>query len=162
MVGPKSCCSITSRAVQVVFSVVFVLAFLAVGLSAVSRAQTKPEKQSKAAKSAETTQAPAASASDDSDAKSPDSKDSKEEKPFKGMKYRLIGPFRGGRSLTAAGIPGDPNTYYFGATGGGVWKSTDGAMTWSSVFDKEGSGSIGSLAVANSNPNVVYVGTGRS
>ena len=52
------------------------------------------------------------------------------------MKYRLIGPFRGGRSLTAAGIPGDPTTYYFGATGGGVWKSTDGAMTWSSVFDK--------------------------
>ncbi len=162
MVGPKSCCSITSRAVQVVFSVVFVLAFLAVGLSAVSRAQTKPEKQSKAAKSAETTQAPAASASDDNDAKSSDSKDSKEEKPFKGMKYRLIGPFRGGRSLTAAGIPGDPNTYYFGATGGGVWKSTDGAMTWSSVFDKEGSGSIGSLAVANSNPNVVYVGTGEA
>ena len=50
------------------------------------------------------------------------------------MKYRLIGPFRGGRSLTAAGIPGDPTTYYFGATGGGVWKSTDGAMTWSSGF----------------------------
>jgi len=46
----------------------------------------------------------------------------------------MIGPFRGGRSLTAAGIPGDPTTYYFGATGGGVWKSTDGAMTWSPVF----------------------------
>src|ERR1700691_2435718 len=90
-------------------------------------------------------------------------KDEKAEDPlFKGMKYRLIGPFRGGRSLTAAGIPGDPTTYYFGATGGGVWKSTDGAMTWSSVFDKEGTGSIGSLAVANSDRNTIYVGTGEA
>src|SRR5260370_634160 len=85
-----------------------------------------------------------------------------EDKLFKGMKYRLIGPFRGGRSLTAAGIPGDPTTYYFGAAGGGVWKSTDGAMTWSPVFDKEGSGSIGSLAVANSDRNTIYVGTGEA
>jgi photosystem II stability/assembly factor-like uncharacterized protein len=81
---------------------------------------------------------------------------------FKGMKYRSIGPFRGGRSLTAAGIPGDPTTYYFGATGGGVWKSTDGANTWSPVFDKDGAPSIGSIAVAVSDPNVVYVGTGEA
>src|SRR5581483_6011625 len=81
---------------------------------------------------------------------------------FKGMKYRLIGPFRGGRSLTAAGIPGDPNTYYFGSTGGGVWKSTDGAMTWNPVFDSEPVGAIGSIAVAQSDPNVVYVGTGEA
>ena len=81
---------------------------------------------------------------------------------FKGMKYRVIGPFRGGRSLTAAGIPGDPTTYYFGATGGGVWKSTDGAMTWVSVFDKEGVGSIGSVALSESDPNTVYVGTGEA
>ena len=81
---------------------------------------------------------------------------------FKGMKYRTIGPFRGGRSLTAAGIPGDPTTYYFGSTGGGVWKSTDGAMTWTSVFDKEGVGSIGSVAVSASEPSIVYVGTGEA
>jgi photosystem II stability/assembly factor-like uncharacterized protein len=81
---------------------------------------------------------------------------------FKGMKYRSIGPFRGGRSLTAAGIPGDPTTYYFGATGGGVWKSTDGANTWSPVFDKDGAPSIGSIAVSMSDPNVVYVGTGEA
>jgi photosystem II stability/assembly factor-like uncharacterized protein len=81
---------------------------------------------------------------------------------FKGMKYRSIGPFRGGRSLTAAGIPGDPTTYYFGATGGGVWKSTDGANTWSPVFDKDGAPGIGSIAVAVSDPNVVYVGTGEA
>jgi photosystem II stability/assembly factor-like uncharacterized protein len=81
---------------------------------------------------------------------------------FKGMKYRLVGPFRGGRSLTASGVPGDPTTYYFGGTGSGVWKSTDGALTWTSLFDKEGSSSIGSLAVAVTNPNIVYAGTGEA
>ncbi len=81
---------------------------------------------------------------------------------FRGMKYRLIGPFRGGRSLTAVGIPGDPTTYYFGATGGGVWKTTDGGNTWSSIFDKDGAPSIGSIAVAGSDPNVIYVGTGEA
>ena len=81
---------------------------------------------------------------------------------FKGMKYRAIGPFRGGRSLTASGIPGDPTTYYFGATGGGVWKSTDGAISWSPVFDKDGAPSIGSLAVSQADPNVIYVGTGEA
>ena len=81
---------------------------------------------------------------------------------FRGMKYRAIGPVRGGRSLTASGIPGDPTTYYFGATGGGVWKSTDGATTWSPVFDKDGAPAIGSLAVAQADPNIVYVGTGEA
>ena len=85
-----------------------------------------------------------------------------EDPQFKGMKYRLVGPFRGGRSLTASGVAGDPNTYYFGSTGGGVWKSTDGAMTWASVFDKQAVSAIGSLAVAPSDPNVVYVGTGEA
>jgi photosystem II stability/assembly factor-like uncharacterized protein len=89
-------------------------------------------------------------------------KSEKEDPLFKGMKYRLVGPFRGGRSLTASGIPGDPTRYYFGSTGGGVWKSTDGALTWASVFDKEGTSAIGSLAVAPSDPNIVYVGTGEA
>jgi hypothetical protein len=92
-----------------------------------ARSQAKPERQSKAVKPGSTTPTaqPTAAAATDSngvEASKP------EEQAFKGMKYRLIGPFRGGRSLTAAGIPGDPTTYYFGATGGGVWKSTDGAM----------------------------------
>ncbi|PWT85080.1 MAG: glycosyl hydrolase, partial [Acidobacteria bacterium] len=96
-------------------------------------------------------------------AKPESSEKSENEDPlFKGMKYRLVGPFRGGRSLTASGIPGDPTRYYFGSTGGGVWKSTDGALTWASVFDKEGTSAIGSLAVAPSDPNIVYVGTGEA
>jgi photosystem II stability/assembly factor-like uncharacterized protein len=90
------------------------------------------------------------------------SADDKEDPQFKGMKYRLIGPFRGGRSLTASGVAGDPTTYYFGSTGGGVWKSTDGAMTWAPVFEKQTVSSIGSLAIAPSDPNVVYVGTGEA
>ena len=136
------------------------LAILALWAPSAALGQTKPERQSKAAKPTQASTATAAT----SDQKSPTEEESgkPEDKLFKGMKYRLIGPFRGGRSLTAAGIPGDPTTYYFGATGGGVWKSTDGAMTWSPVFDKEGSGSIGSLAVANSDHNIIYVGTGEA
>ena len=134
------------------------LAALALWAQGAALAQTKPARQSKAAKPAQAVPATA------SDQKSSTESDfgKPEDKLFKGMSYRLIGPFRGGRSLTAAGIPGDPTTYYFGATGGGVWKSTDGAMTWSPVFDKEGSGSIGSLAVANSDHNTIYVGTGEA
>ena len=139
--------------------------FIATFCLLAAHAQTKPERQSKAAKAAQPAQnaAPAESASASTKTGDSDKDESKpEEKAFKGMKYRLVGPFRGGRSLTAAGIPGDPTTYYFGATGGGVWKSTDAAMTWSSVFDKEGTSAIGSIAVANSNHNVVYVGTGEA
>ena len=93
---------------------------------------------------------------------SPDEAGAKEDPTFKGMKYRLVGPFRGGRALSASGIPGDPTTYYFGSTGGGVWKSTDGALTWKPVFDKEGTSAIGSLAVSPSDPSIVYVGTGEA
>lgn len=86
----------------------------------------------------------------------------KEKKEEQGMQYRMIGPFRGGRSLTAAGVPGDPTTWYFGSTGGGVWKSTDGAITWKPLFEHEHSSSIGSLAISASDPNVIYVGTGEA
>ena len=147
------------------FAASLIFAFFLSTLFVTVNAQTKPERQSKAAKAAQAAPNSSATQSPSTAANSSDSgkEDNKpEEKGFKGMKYRLIGPFRGGRSLTAAGVPGDPTTYYFGATGGGVWKSTDAAMTWSSVFDNEGTSTIGSIAVANSNHNVVYVGTGEA
>ena len=65
-------------------------------------------------------------------------------KTYGGMKWRLVGPFRGGRVLTVAGVPSEPNTYYFGAVAGGVWKTTDGGNTWDPLFDKQGISSIGS------------------
>ena len=151
-VGPRSHVSLIGS---------ILLAFtLAVLIAPAALAQAKPERQSKAVKPAQASQTAPAPEKDKNAEESESAKP--EEKAFKGMKYRLIGPFRGGRSLTAAGIPGDSTTYYFGATGGGIWKSTDGAMTWSSVFDKEGTATIGSLAVASSNPNVLYVGTGEA
>src|SRR5712672_3456599 len=137
------------------------VAIMALGAHGAAFAQTKPGRQSKAVKP-NPTATPAAGAPTDQKPSGEAEATKPEDKVFKGMKYRLIGPFRGGRSLTAAGIPGDATTYYFGATGGGVWKSTDGATTWSSVFDKEGSGDIGSLAVANSDPNIIYAGTGEA
>ena len=84
------------------------------------------------------------------------------EQLFKGMKWRLVGPFRGGRVLAVAGVPGDPLTYYFGAAAGGVWKTTNGGVDWTPLFDKEPVQSIGAIALAESDPNVIYVGTGES
>ena len=83
-------------------------------------------------------------------------------KTYDGMKWRLIGPFRGGRSLTAVGTVSQPNTYYFGAVSGGVWKTLDGGLSWDPIFDKQDISSIGSVAVADSDPNVIYVGTGEA
>src|SRR6185437_10437750 len=83
---------------------------------------------------------------------------------FAVLKYRLIGPFRGGRATGVAGTPKDPNVYYFGASAGGVWKTTDAGTTWKPLWDKfpEASPSIGAVAVAPSDPNIVYVGTGEA
>jgi len=81
---------------------------------------------------------------------------------FSGMKWREVGPFRGGRVLAVEGIPGDPSTYYFGAVAGGVWKSVDGGGHWTPLFDHESVSSIGALAVAPSNHSVIYVGTGEA
>ncbi|HET8922105.1 MAG TPA: hypothetical protein VFN26_03810 [Candidatus Acidoferrum sp.] len=76
------------------------------------------------------------------------------------MKWRMIGPFRGGKVNAVAGVPGNAGVYYFGADGGGVWQTTDGGTVWKPIFDKESSAPIGALALAPSNPNILYVGTG--
>lgn len=78
------------------------------------------------------------------------------------MKWRQVGPFRGGRALAIEGVPGEPNTYYFGGVAGGVWKTTDGGANWTPLFDKEAISSIGAIAVAPSDHNTIYVGTGES
>ncbi len=85
-----------------------------------------------------------------------------EDKEFAAAKYRLVGPFAGGRVSRACGVPGDPLTYYAATASGGVWKSSDGGLTWKPVFDDQPTSSIGSIAVANSDPNVVYVGSGEA
>ncbi len=74
----------------------------------------------------------------------------------------MIGPFRGGRVAAVSGVPGDARTFYFGSVGGGVWKTTDAGTVWSPVFDDQAIASIGALAVAPSNPRVVYAGTGEA
>jgi photosystem II stability/assembly factor-like uncharacterized protein len=85
-----------------------------------------------------------------------------DESLFKGMKWRSIGPYRGGRVLAVTGVAGDPYTFYFGSVAGGVWRTTDGGSNWRPLFDKEAVSSIGAIAVADSNRNVIYVGTGEA
>ena len=82
-------------------------------------------------------------------------------KLYQGLRWRLVGPFRGGRTVSVAGTPGNPNIYYFGAVGGGVWKTTNGGITWNPIFDSQNVASIGAIALAPSDPNTIYVGTGE-
>jgi photosystem II stability/assembly factor-like uncharacterized protein len=84
--------------------------------------------------------------------------------PWKALNYRLLGPYRGGRAVAVSGVVGQDNVYYFGAVAGGVWKTTDGGLNWTPIFDKQkgASPAIGAIAVAESDPNVIYVGTGEA
>ena len=85
------------------------------------------------------------------------------ESAFKALRYRPIGPWQGGRSIAVAGVASQPYTFYFGSAGGGLWKTTDGGKTWLNVSDKYfKTGAVGAIAVAPSDPNVVYVGMGES
>jgi photosystem II stability/assembly factor-like uncharacterized protein len=81
---------------------------------------------------------------------------------YNGLRWRMIGPHRGGRTIAVSGVEGQPNVYYFGGVGGGVWKTANGGITWEPIFDGQPISSIGALAVAPSNPSVIYVGTGEA
>tara|TARA_R110002167_G_scaffold72932_1_gene204693 strand:- start:947 stop:4090 length:3144 start_codon:yes stop_codon:yes gene_type:complete len=83
------------------------------------------------------------------------------EELYSSLEYRSIGPYRGGRSAAVTGVPGEPNLFYFGAAGGGVWKTLDGGRTWDNISDGYFGGSIGAVEVAKSDPNVIYVGGGE-
>jgi photosystem II stability/assembly factor-like uncharacterized protein len=80
---------------------------------------------------------------------------------FAEMRWRMIGPFRGGRTVAAVGIPSQPNVFYIGVNNGGVWKTTDAGRTWVPIFDDQPTGSVGALAIAPSDPNVIYAGCGE-
>jgi len=80
---------------------------------------------------------------------------------YQELQWRCIGPFRGGRTVGLSGVPSQPNTFYIGVNNGGVWRTTDFGQTWQPIFDDQPTGSIGALAVAPSNPNVIYVGSGE-
>ncbi|WP_243473307.1 VPS10 domain-containing protein [Winogradskyella sp. MH6] len=84
-----------------------------------------------------------------------------QESDYGALEYRLLGPFRGGRSAAVTGVPNQPNLYYFGATGGGIWKTTNGGRVWENISDGYFGGSIGAIAVSKSDPNVIYVGGGE-
>src|SRR5207253_1395947 len=112
-----------------------------------TNAEKKPEGKAPAA------EATSATASDEE----------KDEGPWKGLQWRQVGPFRGGRALAVSGVAGDAGTFYFGAVAGGVWKTTDGGLNWKPIFDiMKASPSIGAIAVSESDPNVIYVGTGEA
>ena len=84
-----------------------------------------------------------------------------EEKLYNSLQWREIGPFRGGRSAAVTGVPGQPKLFYMGGTGGGVWRTTDGGGTWDNISDGFFGGSIGAVAVSESDPNVIYAGGGE-
>jgi photosystem II stability/assembly factor-like uncharacterized protein len=85
-----------------------------------------------------------------------------DEKLFSAMRWRQVGPFRGGRVLAVTGVPGEPSVFYFGGASGGVWKTTDTGVTWQPLFDKQPIASIGAIAVAGSDHNIIYAGSGEA
>src|SRR6185295_13746945 len=80
---------------------------------------------------------------------------------FKSLRWRNIGPFRGGRVRAIAGVPSQPNVFYMAQVNGGVWKTDDYGLTWKPIFDDQPTGSVGCIAVAPSDPNIIYVGSGE-
>ncbi len=141
------------------------LAVLVVSLITPLSAQKHTPKQNpdSSQKKPETAAAADSAQKDDKD-RDKDKDEGEEKGPWKNLQYRLVGPFRGGRVVAVAGVVGQENVYYFGSTAGGVWKTTDGGLNWKPVFDKtkDASPAIGAIAVSESDPNVIYVGTGEA
>src|SRR3989454_10073679 len=81
---------------------------------------------------------------------------------YSGLRWRMLGPFRGGRVDAVSGVPGRPHEFYFGSVNGGVWKTVNAGRTWTPIFDSQPVASIGALAVTPWNPDIVYVGSGES
>src|ERR1035438_891888 len=80
---------------------------------------------------------------------------------FQEMRWRMIGPTRGGRTRAACGVPSQPNVFYMGQVNGGVWKTDDFGRTWNPIFDSQDTQAIGAVAVAPSDPNIIYVSSGE-
>ncbi len=133
----------------------FAVALLCAALTPLSAAAAKPKAAPSSKPSAKDSQKAAATTPREASASA------LETSLGKAVSWRLIGPFRGGRSAAVTGIPGDAKTYYFGSTGGGVWKTIDAGATWKNVSDGYFGGSIGAVAVSEWDPNVIYVGGGE-
>ena len=125
--------------------------------------KAKPKKTEATPKGSSTTGSPSPSPAAVAAAEpKAESKDQFDEKLWSGMQWREVGPYRGGRAIAIEGVSGEPNTYYFGAVAGGVWKTTDGGANWKPTFDKQHStSSIGAIAVAPSDHNTIYAGAGE-
>ncbi|HEX4666268.1 MAG TPA: hypothetical protein VH207_06675 [Chthoniobacterales bacterium] len=135
---------------------------LILGLTTRAESQSSKAKPKKPEKMEKSAGAPSPSPTSSPEAQPP-SKGQFDEKLWSGMKWREIGPFRGGRAVAIEGVPGEPNVYYFGGVAGGVWKTTDAGANWKPMFDKEHStSSIGAIAVAPSDHNTIYAGAGES
>src|SRR6266849_1221534 len=92
----------------------------------------------------------------------PDAPSNFDPKLFQELRWRSIGPFRGGRALAVTGVRGQPGVFDIGAVGGGVWRTNEAGRTWNPIFDSQAIASIGAIAVAPSNANVIYVGSGEA
>src|SRR5215472_12796870 len=136
--------------------VVFVLV-----CSALSMAQEKPARSSKAPTNKNAAAAPNSDAQKPATTKAHDNSEEAKD-PLENMRFRNLGPAVGGGRVTAVtGIPGKATVYYVGAAGGGVFVTQDGGLSWKPIFEKEASASIGAIALAPSNPNLIWVGTGE-